>query len=193
MKLVFASHNQNKVQEIASLLPQEIELLSLTDIAFYDEIPETELTLEGNSRLKAKTIYSKTGMYCFADDTGLEVSALNNRPGVFSARFAGDQKNDNDNIQKLLSELESIPNRNARFRTVITLIINDEEFQFEGIVEGVIVSDKRGHSGFGYDPIFVPENENRTFAEMDLVEKNSFSHRARAFQKMIDFLTNKRA
>lgn len=188
MKLVFASHNQNKVKEIASLLPYEIELLSLTDIGFHDEIPETELTLEGNSRLKAKTIYSKTGMYCFADDTGLEVYALNNRPGVFSARYAGDQKNDNDNIQKLLGELESVPNRNARFRTVITLIINDKEFQFEGIVEGVIVSDIRGNSGFGYDPIFIPENENRTFAEMDLSEKNAYSHRARAFQKMIEFL-----
>jgi XTP/dITP diphosphohydrolase len=191
MKLVFASHNQNKVKEISSLLSQEIELLSLNDIGFYEEIPETELTLEGNSRLKAKTIYKQTGMFCFADDTGLEVHALNNRPGVFSARYAGDQRNDDDNIQKLLHELETLSNRNARFRTVITLILNEQEFQFEGIIEGTIISEKRGLSGFGYDPIFIPENEERTFAEMELSEKNVFSHRARAFQKMIDFLNIK--
>ena len=188
MKLVFVSHNQNKVKEIASLLPNEIELLSLTDIGFHDEIHETELTIEGNSRLKARTIFKKTGLDCFADDTGLEVQALNNRPGVFSARYAGDQRNDDDNIQKLLHELETLSNRNARFRTVITLILNEQEFQFEGIVEGTIISEKRGLSGFGYDPIFIPENKHETFAEMHLSEKNKFSHRARAFQKMIDFL-----
>jgi XTP/dITP diphosphohydrolase len=192
MKLIFASHNSNKVIEIASLLPEGIELLSLTDIGFYEEIAETADTLEGNSLLKARTIYQKTGIACFADDTGLEVEVLNNRPGVFSARYAGESKNDHENIHKLLNELENQSNRKARFRTVITLLLNGVENQFEGIVEGELISEKKGESGFGYDPIFVPENEKRTFAEMNLAEKNQFSHRARALKKLILFLeTNK--
>jgi len=192
MKLIFASHNSNKVIEIASLLPEGIELLSLTDIGFNEEIAETADTLEGNSLLKARTIYQKTGIACFADDTGLEVEVLNNRPGVFSARYAGESKNDHENIHKLLNELENQFNRKARFRTVITLLLNGVENQFEGIVEGELISEKKGESGFGYDPIFVPENENRTFAEMNLAEKNKFSHRARALKKLILFLeTNK--
>jgi XTP/dITP diphosphohydrolase len=188
MKLVFASHNVNKVKEIASLMPEGIELLSLSDIGLHQDIEETADTLEGNSQLKAQTIFKNTGIACFADDTGLEVESLNNQPGVYSARYAGEHKSDIDNIQKLLIELESKENRKAQFRTVITLILEGIEYQFEGIVHGKIMSDKRGSLGFGYDPVFVPEGESRTFAEMSLSEKNLFSHRARALSKMIDFL-----
>jgi XTP/dITP diphosphohydrolase len=190
MKLVFASHNQNKVNEIKSLLPKSVEVLSLTDIGFVDEIDETGLTLDENSKLKAKAVLKKTGYFCFADDTGLEIEALNYEPGVFSARYAGNQKNDSDNIDKVLLNLKGITNRNARFRTVITLLIGKDEYSFEGKVEGKIIMEKRGEFGFGYDPIFIPEDESRTFAEMSLEEKNKFSHRARAFQKMIEFLKN---
>jgi XTP/dITP diphosphohydrolase len=188
MKLVFASHNQNKVNEIKSLLPKTFDLVSLTDIGFLEEIPEIGLTLDENSQIKARTIYEKTGFFCFADDTGLEIEALNFEPGVYSARYAGEEKNDSENLQKVLTKLDGIPNRNARFRTVITLIIEHKEYSFEGIVEGKIILEKRGEFGFGYDPIFVPENESKTFAEMQMEEKNKFSHRARAFQKMIHFL-----
>ncbi|MFM7667947.1 MAG: RdgB/HAM1 family non-canonical purine NTP pyrophosphatase [Bacteroidota bacterium] len=188
MKLVFASHNQNKVNEIKSLLPKTFEVLSLTDIGFLDEIDETGITLDENSKIKAHTVFEKTGYFCFADDTGLEIEALNFEPGVFSARYAGDQKNDSDNIEKVLSKLQGSANRNARFRTVITLLIEQEEYTFEGRVDGKIITEKRGEFGFGYDPIFIPENESRTFAEMPMEEKNLFSHRARAFQKMIEFL-----
>lgn len=190
MKLVFASHNQNKVNEIKSLLPKSVEVLSLTDIGFVDEIDETGLTLDENSKIKAKAVLKKTGYFCFADDTGLEIEALNFEPGVFSARYAGDQKNDSENIEKVLLNLQGITNRNARFRTVITLLIGQDEYSFEGKVEGKIIMEKRGEFGFGYDPIFIPEDESRTFAEMSLEEKNKFSHRARAFQKMIEFLKN---
>ena len=188
MKLVFASHNQNKVNEIKSLLPKTVDVLSLTDIGFLDEIAETGLTLDENSQIKARTVFEKTGYFCFADDTGLEIEALNFEPGVFSARYAGDQKNDSENIEKVLLNLQGITNRNARFRTVITLLIGQEEYSFEGRVEGKIITEKRGEFGFGYDPIFIPENESKTFAEMPLEEKNKFSHRARAFQNMIEFL-----
>lgn len=188
MQLVFASHNQNKVNEIKSLLPETFDLLSLTDIGFFDEIEETGNTLSENSKIKAKTVFEKTGFYCFADDTGLEIEALNFEPGVFSARYAGIPKNDSDNIEKVLTKLQGVDNRKAHFRTVITLLIQRKEYFFEGIVEGKIISEKRGEFGFGYDPIFIPENETRTFAEMSLEEKNHYSHRARAFQKMIEFL-----
>jgi XTP/dITP diphosphohydrolase len=191
MQLVFATHNANKVKEIASLLPTNFQILSLTDIHFDEEIAETAETLEGNSKLKAQTIYHKTALSCFADDTGLEVESLNDRPGVFSARYAGEHKSDEDNISKVLSELENEVNRRARFRTVITLILDGTEYQFEGVVNGKLISAKKGESGFGYDPIFVPENESRTFAEMNMNEKNSFSHRARAFNSMIRFLANR--
>ena len=190
MKLVFASHNQNKVNEIKSLLPKTVDVLSLTDIGFLDEIAETGLTLDENSQIKARTVFEKTGYFCFADDTGLEIEALNFEPGVFSARYAGDQKNDSENIEKVLLNLQGITNRNARFRTVITLLIGQDEYYFEGRVDGKIIMEKRGEFGFGYDPIFIPEDESRTFAEMTLEEKNQFSHRARAFQKMIEFLKN---
>ena len=190
MKLVFASHNQNKVTEIKSLLPETFEILSLTEIGFNEEIEETGLTLDENSKIKAQTVFEKTGYFCFADDTGLEIEALNYEPGVFSARYAGNQKNDSDNIEKVLLNIQEMTNRNARFRTVITLLIGQEEYSFEGRVDGKIIMEKRGEFGFGYDPIFIPENESRTFAEMSMEEKNQFSHRARAFQKMIEFLKN---
>jgi XTP/dITP diphosphohydrolase len=191
MKLVFASHNQNKVNEIKSLLPETFEILSLTEIGFNEEIEETGLTLDENSKIKAQTVYEKTGYFCFADDTGLEIEVLNYEPGVFSARYAGKQKNDSDNIEKVLLNLQGMTNRNARFRTVITLLIGQEEYSFEGRVDGKIIMEKRGEFGFGYDPIFIPENESITFAEMSMEEKNQFSHRARAFLKMIEFLKNK--
>ena len=190
MKLVFASHNQNKVNEIKSLLPDTFEILSLTEIGFNEEIEETGLTLDENSKIKAQTVFKKTGYFCFADDTGLEIEALNYKPGVFSARYAGNQKNDSDNIEKVLLNLQGMTNRNARFRTVITLLIGQEEYSFEGRVDGKIIMEKRGEFGFGYDPIFIPEDESRTFAEMSMEEKNQFSHRARAFLKMIEFLKN---
>ena len=190
MKLVFASHNQNKVNEIKSLLPDTFEILSLTEIGFNEEIEETGLTLDENSKIKAQTVFEKTGYFCFADDTGLEIEAINYEPGVFSARYAGNQKNDSDNIEKVLLNLQGMTNRNARFRTVITLLIGQEEYSFEGRVDGKIIMEKRGEFGFGYDPIFIPEDESRTFAEMSMEEKNQFSHRARALQKMIEFLKN---
>ena len=188
MKLVFATQNENKAHEIESLLPEYFKIISLKDIRCFDEIPETAETLEGNSLLKASFISETYNLNCFADDTGLEIEALNNRPGVHSARYAGPDKSAAANIDKVLSELEGKTSRNAQFRTLITLILNKSTFSFEGIVRGEIISEKRGENGFGYDPIFVPEGEIRTFAEMSLEEKNKHSHRARAFQKMIDFL-----
>lgn len=188
MKLVFATQNENKAQEIQSLLPEYFKIISLKDIRCFDEIPETAETLEGNSLLKASFISETYNLNCFADDTALEIEALDNRPGVHSARYAGPDKSAAANIDKVLSELEGKTNRNAQFRTIITLILNTSIFTFEGIVLGEIIYEKRGENGFGYDPIFVPEGEVRTFAEMSLDEKNKHSHRARAFQKMIDFL-----
>jgi len=189
MKIIFASHNQNKVKEIQNLLGDEIQLLSLTEIGLEEEIPETTNTIEGNSLLKAKYIWEKYQMTCFADDTGLEIEALNGEPGVFSARYAGDKKNDDANIDKVLFKLLGHENRNARFKTVITLIKEGQEFQFTGIVNGEIGSEKIGQNGFGYDPIFVPEKQGKTFAEMTLNEKNLFSHRARAFHQLVNFIT----
>lgn len=188
MKLIFATHNSNKSIEIQKLLPEDFQVLTLDDIDFHEEIPENEPTIEGNSAFKAQFIYNKFEMNCFADDTGLEIEALNGRPGVHSARYAGENKNSDANIERVLEELNGIENRNARFKTVITLIIDGEQYIFEGIVNGRIIDEKRGTNGFGYDPIFIPENETRTFAEMELTEKNKFSHRARALEKMIAFL-----
>ena len=188
MKLVFATQNENKAQEIQSLLPEYFKIITLKDIRCFDEIPETAETLEGNSLLKASFISETYNLNCFADDTGLEIEALDNRPGVYSARYAGPEKSAAANINKVLLELEGKTERNAQFRTIITLILNKSTFTFEGIVRGEIISEKRGKNGFGYDPIFVPEGEVRTFAEMSLDEKNKHSHRARAFQKMIEFL-----
>jgi len=188
MKLIFATQNANKAQEIQSLLPEYFKIITLKDIRCFDEIPETAETLEGNSLLKASFISETYNLNCFADDTGLEIEALDNLPGVYSARYAGPEKSAAANINKVLLELEGKIARNAQFRTIITLILNKSTFTFEGIVRGEIISEKRGENGFGYDPIFVPEGEVRTFAEMSLEEKNKHSHRARAFQKMIEFL-----
>ena len=188
MKLVFATLNSNKAKEIQSLLPDDFQILTLTEINCLDEIPETAETLEGNSLLKAKFVSDNFNLNCFADDTGLEIDALNGRPGVYSARYAREMKSTEANMNLVLSELENESNRKAQFRTVITLILNDKTHIFEGIVRGEMCTEKRGSDGFGYDPIFVPEGQNKTFAEMTLAEKNQQSHRARAFEKMIAFL-----
>ena len=188
MKLVFATQNENKAKEIQSLLPEYFKIITLKDIRCFDEIPETAETLEGNSLLKASFISETYNLNCFADDTGLEIEALDNLPGVYSARYAGPEKSAAANINKVLLELDGKTARNAQFRTIITLILNTSIFTFEGIVLGEIISEKRGENGFGYDPIFVPDGALKTFAEMTLIEKNQYSHRARAFQKMIEFL-----
>jgi XTP/dITP diphosphohydrolase len=188
MKLVFATHNSNKAKEIQSLLPENFQILTLSDINCHEEIPETAETLEGNSLLKAKFVSDHFNLNCFADDTGLEIYALNGRPGVYSARYAGEEKSAEANMNLVLSELEKESNRKAQFRTVITLILNTETYVFEGVVKGEISFEKRGSDGFGYDPIFIPEGQTKTFAEMTLAEKNQQSHRARAFEKMVTFL-----
>lgn len=188
MKLVFATNNKHKLEELQALLGDKIKLLSLKDIACFDDIPEEQPTLEGNANQKSAFVFEKYGYDCFADDTGLEIEALNGEPGVFSARYAGEEKSAEANMEKVLQKLAKINNRRARFRTVISLIIRGEEVQFEGIVEGEIIKNKRGGSGFGYDPIFQPKGYNITFAEMDLEEKNKISHRGRAVQKLIKHL-----
>ena len=189
MKLIFASHNENKAKEIRSLLPQHIELLTLSDMQLLEEIPETADTLEGNALLKASYVYDRFGLNCFADDTGLEVHALNGAPGVYSARYAGSSKDPEANIALLLKNLANVEDRSARFRTSIALYWNGEQHFFDGIVDGQIAKVRSGSDGFGYDPVFIPENSTRTFAEMTLQEKNQQSHRARALEKMIDFLS----
>ena len=187
-KLVVATNNAHKLEEISAILGDRIELLSLKDIQCFDDIPETADTLEGNARQKARYIADKYGMDCFADDTGLEVEALNGAPGVFSARYAGDGHDSEANMQKLLKELEGKENRKAQFRTAICLIMNGEEHLFEGIVKGEIISGKKGSQGFGYDPIFVPEGYDLTFSELGNDIKNTISHRARAVQRLCRFL-----
>jgi len=188
MKIVFATSNQNKASEISNLLPTGFEILTLNDLEITEEIPETADTLEGNAHLKAQYVFERFGIPCFADDTGLEIEALNQRPGVYSARYAGAERSDEANMQRVLDELEAHSNRAARFRTVIALYLPDTIQEFEGIVNGNILTEKHGEKGFGYDPIFCPEGEARSFAEMSLEEKNTMSHRARAFAKMIDYL-----
>jgi XTP/dITP diphosphohydrolase len=190
MQLIFATHNQNKVIEIRSLLPEKMELLSLNDINFHESIAETENTIEGNSLLKAKTIQMSTNKNCFADDTGLEVKFLGGAPGVLSARYSGENASDKNNLEKLLHEMRFATDRSAQFRTVITLLIGEKTYIFEGIIEGKIGSVPQGKNGFGYDPIFIPDGYEKTFAEISLEEKNKISHRAIAFRKMIDFLKN---
>lgn len=187
-KMVVATNNAHKLKEIAAILGQEIELLSLKDIQCFADIPETADTLEGNARQKAMYIYENYGMDCFADDTGLEVEALGGAPGVFSARYAGEGHDSEANMQKLLKELAGKENRKAQFRTVICLIRNGKEHLFEGIVKGEIILEKRGGEGFGYDPIFVPEGYDLTFAELGDDVKNTISHRARAVEKLCQFL-----
>lgn len=187
-KLVVATNNAHKLEEIAAILGDEVELLSLKDIKCFADIPETADTLEGNARQKAMYIYENYGMDCFADDTGLEVDALNGAPGVYSARYAGDGHDSEANMQKLLHELEGKKNRKAQFRTAICLIQEGKEYLFEGIVKGEIIQEKRGGAGFGYDPIFVPEGYEQTFAELGNDVKNTISHRARAVEKLCLFL-----
>lgn len=190
MKLVFATSNQNKANEIARMLPDTFEILTLNDIDLTEEIPETEPTLEGNAHLKAKYVAERCNIPCFADDTGLEIEALENRPGVRSARYAGEHRSDQDNMNLVLKELQDKNNRKARFRTVIALHLPDQTEEFEGIVEGEILYQQQGDQGFGYDPIFAPEGSYRSFAEMSMDEKNAISHRARAVHKLIAFLSN---
>jgi XTP/dITP diphosphohydrolase len=191
MKLVFATHNKNKAIEIQSLMPEGIEVLTLDEIGCIEDIPETADTLEGNAKIKADFVYETYGYNCFADDTGLEVVALNNEPGVLSARYAGLAKEPEQNMQLLLENLSNQNNRSAQFRTAIALRLDGETYLFEGIVSGDITAEKRGNEGFGYDPIFQPEGSQHTFAEMSLTEKNGMSHRARALEKMLDFLSEK--
>lgn len=184
MKLVFATHNPNKLKEVRLLLPGKFELLSLDDIGCLSDIPETAPTLEGNARLKAEYVMEHFGYPCFADDTGLLVEALKGAPGVLSARYAGEQKNSEDNIDKLLSELKGIDNRKARFVTIIALITNDKLYLFEGEVKGYIEHERKGSGGFGYDPVFRPEGYSETFAEMSTLLKNQISHRGHALEKL---------
>lgn len=187
-KFVFATNNAHKLKEVAAIVGHQIELLSLEDIGCHDDIPETSDTLEGNALQKAKYVYERYHIDCFADDTGLEVEALDGAPGVYSARYAGEGHNSEENIRKLLHELEGKDNRKARFRTVFALIINGKEHLFEGIVKGEIIATKRGTSGFGYDPVFVPEGFTQTFAEISDAQKNKISHRAIGVNKLCKFL-----
>lgn len=190
MKLVFATNNQHKLQELKQLLGGSIELLSLNDINCYEDIPEDQETLEGNAAEKSFYIFNKFGINCFADDTGLEIDELNGEPGVYSARYAGEEKSPEKNIELVLQKLSEIKNRKARFRTVISLVINGHEVQFEGIVDGHILEEKKGISGFGYDPIFQPDESTLSFAEMSMDAKNKISHRGRAVQKLVEYLTH---
>lgn len=188
MKLVFATNNQHKLQEIKQLLDDSIELLSLNDINCTDDIPENQEMLEGNAAEKSFYIFNKYGLNCFADDTGLEIEALDGEPGVYSARYAGEERSSDKNMNLVLEKLNKIKNRKARFRTVISLVIDGKETQFEGIVNGQILEEKKGTTGFGYDPVFQPEESNLSFAEMSMDEKNRISHRGRAVQKLVEFL-----
>ena len=187
-KIVFATHNQNKMEEIRSMMPRSIKLLSLDDILCHDEIPETADTIEGNAKLKADHVYYKYNLPCFADDTGLEVEALDGEPGVRSARYAGSDKNSEANIDKLLFNLKDKESRAAQFKTVIHLMDKKENKRFTGICKGYISEKRRGEGGFGYDPIFVPEDHKETFAELSSETKNKIGHRGLAVQKLIDYL-----
>ena len=187
MKLVFATNNRHKLEEVKAILGNKIEVLSLNDIDCHDDIPETADTLEGNALIKARYIHEKFGVDCFADDTGLEVEALNGEPGVYSARYAGEDCNPEANMYKLLQNLTGENNRNAQFRTVIALIINGEEKLFNGIVKGTISREKMGNAGFGYDPIFIPEGFSESFAQMTSEMKNSISHRYRATEELSNY------
>jgi XTP/dITP diphosphohydrolase len=188
MKLVFATNNRHKLEEVRAILGNKIEILSLNDIDCHDDIPETADTLEGNALIKARYIYEKFGVDCFADDTGLEVEVLNGEPGVYSARYAGEECNPEANMYKLLQNLTGKNNRNAQFRTVIALIIKGEEKLFNGIVKGTISNEKMGNAGFGYDPIFIPEGFSESFAQMTSDMKNSISHRYRATEELSNYL-----
>lgn len=188
MQLVFATNNNNKIKEVQALIPSHIKLLSLQDIGCFEDIPETQNTIEGNAVQKANYIKEHYGYDCFADDTGLEVDALNGAPGVYSARYAGEQKSAEDNMAKLLKELNGNINRNAQFKTVIALHLNNNMYTFTGICKGEITTIKNGEKGFGYDPIFKPAGYNQTFAEMDLALKNTIGHRGKAIAQLVAFL-----
>ena len=188
MQIVFATNNLNKLKEVQALIPNHIKLLSLKDIGCFEDIPETQNTIEGNAIQKATYIQEKYGYDCFADDTGLEVDALNGEPGIFSARYAGEQRNANHNMDKLLNALKDQPNRSAQFKTVIALYLNGKQYTFTGICKGTITKTKHGEQGFGYDPIFNPKGYKKTFAEMDLNLKNSIGHRGIAMSQLITFL-----
>ncbi len=190
MKIVFASNNKNKIQEIQSMLPEKIQIISLESIGCFEEIPETADTIEGNAIMKANYISQKYGFDCFADDTGLEVDSLNGQPGVYSARFAGEQRNADDNMNKLLIELTDQSNRNAHFKTVIALNFKGKQYLFTGIASGEIIFEKMGSGGFGYDPIFKPSGYENTFAELSLEIKNEISHRGKATKLLFEFLQN---
>ena len=188
-KLVFATNNLHKLTEIKAILGEQIDILSLNDINCHVDIPETANTLEGNAKMKAEYIYNHYHLDCFADDTGLEVKALNGAPGIYSARYAGEGHDSQANMKKLLENLKGITNREAQFRTAIYLIEGGEEHLFEGLVKGKIIEEKRGEAGFGYDPVFVPDGYDQTFAELGEDIKNQISHRARAVEKLCDYLT----
>lgn len=191
MTLVFATNNENKVKEIRSVLGAGFSIVTLQEAGIDVDIPEPHDTLEANATEKSETIHRMTGKDCFSEDTGLEIPALQGAPGVLSARYAGEQKSADDNISKVLQQLNGREDRQARFRTIISLILNGKEYQFEGICPGTILKERTGGKGFGYDPIFVPEGATKAFAEMDTAEKNQYSHRAKAFHKLIEFLKNK--
>jgi len=188
MKLVFATNNLHKLEEVRKILGNDFDVLSLKDINCYDEIPETEDTIEGNAAQKSYYIYKKYNMNCFADDTGLEIEALNGEPGVYSARYAGENCSFEDNMNKVLEKMKNQENRNAVFKTVISLIINGKEHQFKGIVKGKITVEKKGASGFGYDPVFLPDGYTETFAELSSEDKNKISHRGIASRELSSFL-----
>ena len=192
MELIIASHNENKILEFKKKLGKKFFLKSLSDIGFKDDIPENENTIEKNAIFKSNFIYKKYKCNVFSDDTGLEIEALNNEPGVRSARYSGEEKNSLKNIKLVLKKLKGISNRNARFKTVISLIIDNKNYCFEGVVNGTIIDKPKGNLGFGYDPIFVANHMNKTFAEISLEEKNKISHRAIATNKLIDFINKKR-
>ena len=190
MKLIFATNNQHKVDEIRSVVGNKLEIITLKEAGIDIDIPEPYLTLEENASGKSKTIFEMTGINCFSEDTGLEVSALNGEPGVKSARYAGDTRSFDANIDKLLINLAGKTDRTARFRTVISLLLDGNETLFEGICEGKIIEEKKGGQGFGYDPVFIPDGSTKTFAEMGMQEKNQFSHRKKATEKLVAFLNS---
>jgi len=190
MKLIFATNNEHKLEEIRAIINPSFEISGLREMGIYEDIPETASTLEGNATQKANYIFNKLGMPCFADDTGLEVEALDHRPGVFSSRYAGPEGIAENNINKLLKELSGVTNRKARFRTIIAFVHQSRVYHFEGIVHGIITEEKRGNRGFGYDPVFLPRDSDNTFAQMLLTEKNKISHRSLALQKFIHFLNS---
>lgn len=187
-ELVFASGNPHKIGELRKILPGHIRLLSLIDLRHREDLEETQTTFEGNARQKAEFVYQKFGKNCFADDSGLEVETLNGAPGVYSARYAGEEKIDQNNVKKLLRDLEGKSNRKANFRTVICLVLNGKAHFFEGVIYGQIGAEPKGSNGFGYDPIFIPDGHTKTFAEMNPDEKNAISHRVLAVRKLVDFL-----